>query len=213
MPPKSYLTEIINTLKSLYPDPACNLSYSADKPWQLLIAARLSAQCTDLRVNKVTPGLFERFPELFDFAATDAAEIAEIIKPCGLFNTKAASIKAMAQKLITDFGGEIPDSLDKLLTLPGVGRKTANLILGDIFHLPAIVTDTHFIRITYRLRLTDSKNPETVERDLRTLLPPDESSDFCHRIVFFGRDFCKAQNPRCDYCKLQQTLKIDCRKE
>jgi endonuclease-3 len=191
---------VINTLKIQYPYAVCALNYSAD--WQLLVACRLSAQCTDKRVNEVTPALFQRFPTAEALAAADIREIEEIIKPCGLFKTKAASIKAALERLVSVYGGKVPDSLEELLTLSGVGRKSANLLLGDIYGKPAYVVDTHCIRITRRLRLTKEILPEKIEEDLRRVLPPDESGDFCHRIVFFGREFCSARSPRCAECPL-----------
>jgi endonuclease-3 len=190
----------VKVLKELYPDAVCSLAY--EKPWQLLIAARLSAQCTDTRVNKVAPALFERFPSLEELSAAETDEIADIIKPCGLYKTKARNIKDAAAKLLSDFGGELPRTLEGLLTLPGVGRKTANLIMGDVYGAPAIVTDTHFIRFTRRLGLTESAVPEIVEKDLKELIPPEESADFCHRTVLFGREYCTARNPKCETCPL-----------
>lgn len=189
-------------LKTQYPDALCSLEYQ--KPYELMIAARLSAQCTDARVNIVTKTLFRQFPTLASFADADLVELEEAIKPCGFYKTKAKSIKEAAQRLITVYGGEIPQTLDELLTLPGIGRKTANLLLGDLYGKPAVVTDTHFIRITGRLGLTKQTEPQKVESDLRKLLPPEESSDFCHRIVLFGREFCKARKPDCAACPLRE---------
>jgi endonuclease-3 len=207
---------IIETLKSLYPEAVCALNYEFD--WQLLVACRLSAQCTDKRVNLVTPILFKRYPTLQSLAEGNAEEIGEIIKPCGLYKTKAASIKAAAERLIADFGGKVPDSMEKLLALPGVGRKSANLLLGDIFGMPSYVVDTHCIRISRRLRLTTETDPEKIERDLRKIIPANESGEFCHRIVLFGRDFCKAKKPNCENCKLLRAInekhkKFICAKE
>ncbi len=189
-------------LKTQYPDALCSLEYR--KPYELMIAARLSAQCTDARVNIVTKTLFRQFPTLQSFADADLGELEEAIKPCGFYKTKAKSIKEAAQRLIAVYGGEIPQTLDELLTLPGIGRKTANLLLGDLYGKPAVVTDTHFIRITGRLGLTKHTEPQKVESDLRKLLPPEESSDFCHRIVLFGREFCKARKPACAECPLRE---------
>lgn len=191
-------------LEEIYPDAVCSLTY--EEPYQLMIAVRLSAQCTDARVNTVTPVLFEKYPTLDSLADANDADIAEIIRPCGLANTKAKSIVEMCSRLRDVYGGVLPDTMDELLTLSGIGRKTANLLLGDIYHKPAVVTDTHFIRITGRLRLTDSKVPVTVEEDLRKILPPDKSSDFCHRIVLFGREYCTARSPKCDKCPLRMKL-------
>ena len=192
-------------LEKLYPDAACSLNYS--KPYELMFAARLSAQCTDARVNIVTETLFKKYPTLQSFADADLEELQQDIKPCGFYKTKAKSIKEMANQLINNFNGEIPQTMDELPTLSGIGRKTANLMMGDVWHKPAIVTDTHFIRITGRLGLTATKQPAKVEKDLRMLIPPEKSSDFCHRIVQFGRDICKARNPLCSECPLNYFCK------
>ena len=192
-------------LEKLYPEAICSLNYS--KPYELLIATRLSAQCTDARVNIVTETLFKKYPDLQSFADADLAQLEQDIKPCGFYKTKAASIKQMAGQLIENFGGQLPDNIDDLLTLSGIGRKTANLIMGDIWKKPAIVTDTHFIRITGRLGLTSNKEPAKVEKDLSPLIPAERSSDFCHRIVLFGREYCKARNPLCDKCPLSYFCK------
>lgn len=192
-------------LEKLYPEATCSLNYS--KPYELLIATRLSAQCTDARVNIVTETLFKKYPDLQSFADADLAQLEQDIKPCGFYKTKAASIKQMAGQLIENFGGQLPDNIDDLLTLSGIGRKTANLIMGDIWKKPAIVTDTHFIRITGRLGLTSNKEPAKVEKDLIPLIPAERSSDFCHRIVLFGREYCKARNPLCDKCPLSYFCK------
>lgn len=192
-------------LEKLYPEAICSLNYS--KPYELLIATRLSAQCTDARVNIVTETLFKKYPDLQSFADADLAQLEQDIKPCGFYKTKAASIKQMAGQLIENFGGQLPDNIDDLLTLSGIGRKTANLIMGDIWKKPAIVTDTHFIRITGRLGLTSNKEPAKVEQDLIPLIPAERSSDFCHRIVLFGREYCKARNPLCDKCPLSYFCK------
>lgn len=187
-------------LEKIYPDIACMLNYS--KPYELMFAARLSAQCTDARVNIVTETLFKKYPTLEAFAAADLAELEQDVKPCGFYHMKAKSIKEMARKLLDDFGGEVPDTMEKLLTLPGIGRKTANLMMGDVFGKPAIVTDTHCIRITGRLGLTKNKVPAKVEKDLVKLIPPEISSHFCHQIVQFGRDICSARSPKCKECSL-----------
>ena len=192
-------------LEKLYPEAICSLNYA--KPYELLIATRLSAQCTDARVNIVTETLFKKYPDLQSFADADLAHLEQDIKPCGFYKTKAASIKQMAGQLIENFGGQLPDNIDDLLTLSGIGRKTANLIMGDIWKKPAIVTDTHFIRITGRLGLTSNKEPAKVEKDLIPLIPAERSSDFCHRIVLFGREYCKARNPLCDKCPLSYFCK------
>lgn len=187
-------------LEEYYPESVCALKYA--KPYELLIAVRLSAQCTDARVNIVTETLFKKYPTLEAFANADLTELEQDVKPCGFYRTKAKSIIEMANRLIDVYDSRIPDTMDELLTLSGVGRKTANLILGDVYGQPAIVTDTHFIRITGRLGLTDNKEPEKVERDLRPLVPPERSSDFCHRIVQFGRDVCTARKPKCSECRM-----------
>lgn len=192
-------------LEKLYPDAACSLNYS--KPYELMFAARLSAQCTDARVNIVTETLFKKYPTLQSFADADLEELQQDIKPCGFYKTKAKSIKEMANQLINNFNGGIPQTIDELLTLSGIGRKTANLMMGDVWHKPAIVTDTHFIRITGRLGLTANEQPAKVEKDLHMLIPPEKSSDFCHRIVQFGRDICKARNPLCSECPLNYFCK------
>lgn len=191
-------------LEEIYPEAVCSLTY--EEPYQLMISARLSAQCTDARVNTVTPVLFEKYPTLDSLADADVSDIAEIIRPCGLANTKAKSIVEMCSRLRDVYDGILPDTLDELLTLPGIGRKTANLLLGDIYHKPAVVTDTHCIRISGRLRLTANKAPAAVEDDLRKLLPADKSSDFCHRLVLFGREYCTARSPKCDTCPLRMKL-------
>ena len=192
-------------LKKLYPDASCTLDY--DEPYQLMFAARLAAQCTDARVNIVTKTLFKKYPTLQAFADADLAELEQDVKPCGFYHTKAKSLKEMAGQLISDFGGEVPDTMEQLLTLSGIGRKTANLMLGDVFGKPAMVTDTHCIRITGRLGLTANKEPAKVEKDLVKLIPPEESSDFCHRTVEFGRDICKARSPKCTECPLNYFCK------
>lgn len=187
-------------LERLYPDVECTLVY--DKPYELMFSARLAAQCTDARVNIVTRTLFVKYPDLKAFAEADIAELEQDVKPCGFYRTKAKSLKEMAQRLLDDFGGEVPDTMEELLSLPGIGRKTANLVLGDIYRKPAVVTDTHCIRITNRLGLTDNTEPAKVENDLRKLLPPEISNKFCHQTVEFGRDICRARSPKCNVCTL-----------
>ncbi len=200
---KDAVGRIVSTLKDRYPDALCSLQY--EKDYELLFAVRLSAQCTDARVNAVAPALFARFPTLESFAQADPEEVGRYIRSCGFFNGKARDIVSCAQRLISDFGGKVPGTMEELTSLPGVGRKTANLILGDIYHQPAYVCDTHCIRITGRLGLTDgSKDPLRVERQLREILPAEESSDFCHRMVLFGRDVCTARSPKCGDCPLRQ---------
>ncbi|SDA12280.1 DNA-(apurinic or apyrimidinic site) lyase /endonuclease III [Ruminococcus sp. YE71] len=193
--------QVIALLEQKYPDALCSLTYQ--KPHELMIAGRLSAQCTDARVNIVTKELFAKYTSIEDFAAADVEDVAEIIKPCGLYKTKAQSVVGMCRKLMEDFGGEIPDTLEELTTLPGIGRKTANLILGDVFGKPAVVADTHCIRICGRLGFTTTKDPVKTETELRELLPPEKSSDFCHRLVLFGRETCKARGQRCGQCELK----------
>lgn len=192
-------------LEKLYPDIDCALDYS--KPYELMFAARLAAQCTDARVNIVTKTLFVKYPSIQAFADADLAELEQDVKPCGFYHTKAKSLKEMAQKLIDDFGGEVPDTMEELLSLPGIGRKTANLMLGDVFGKPAVVTDTHCIRITGRLGMTSNKEPAKVEKDLVKLLPPDISNHFCHQTVQFGRDICRARSPKCGECTLNYFCK------
>ena len=197
----------VNLLKERYPVAECSLV--AKNAHELLIATRLSAQCTDKRVNIVTKDLFEKYRTIDDFANADVVDIEEIIKSCGLYKTKARDIVNMCIMLRDEFNGIVPDSIEKLTRLSGVGRKTANLIMGDVFNKPCVVTDTHLIRISNRLGLVDTKNPAKVENELRKLLPPDESSDFCHRIVHFGRDVCKAQNPICNACEFVEVCKYN----
>lgn len=200
MEKKELALAAVAELEKVYPDAVCSLVY--EKPYELLMSTRLSAQCTDARVNIVTEVLFRKYPTLQSIAEANLADIEEIIKPCGLFHTKARDLIAMAQMLLTEYGGELPDSIEELTKLPGIGRKTANLIMGDVFHKPAVVTDTHCIRICGRLGLVSVKDPYKVEMALRELLPPEKSSDFCHRLVLFGREFCKAQSPQCTVCPL-----------
>lgn len=191
----------VDALKTLYPEAVCSLT--AENPLQLLIATRLSAQCTDARVNLVTPALFARFPTLDSLADADPDEVGDYIRSCGLYKTKARDIVAMCQMLREVYGGRIPDTVEELTKLPGVGRKTANLICGDVYGKPAVVADTHCIRISGRLGLTDSKDPYKVEMQLKKLLPPEESNNFCHRLVHFGRDVCSARTPTCGICPLR----------
>lgn len=188
----------VEALKKEYPGAVCSLTYQ--DPLQLLIATRLAAQCTDARVNQVTPALFARFPDLESFCQGSEEEIAEYIRSCGLYKTKARDILAMCRMLQETYGGVVPDTVEELTQLPGIGRKTANLVVGDIYHKPAVVTDTHCIRISGRLGLTDSTNPLKVEKDLRAVLPPEESNDFCHRLVLHGRAVCTARKAHCDAC-------------
>lgn len=188
----------VEALKKEYPDAICSLNYKND--FQLLVATRLSAQCTDARVNIVTPALFEKYPTVEAFAEADVADVEEIIRSCGFYRTKAKDIIGMAQKILSDFGGMVPDNIEDLTSLPGVGRKTANLICGDIFGKPTVVADTHLIRISNLLGLVETKDPFKVETALRKLLPPEESNDFCHRCVLHGRAVCVARRPACEKC-------------
>ena len=190
----------VEELKKLYPEAKCSLNY--ETPFQLLIATRLSAQCTDARVNIVTPALFENYPTAEKMASAPLSHIEELIKSCGLYKTKARDLIEIARGIVERFAGRVPDTIEELTTLSGVGRKTANLICGDIYGKPAVVTDTHFIRIMGRLSLTEGTNPLVVEKAARKILPAEESNDFCHRIVLFGRDICTARSPKCDVCPL-----------
>ena len=202
MASKAAVKRIIEMLKGLYPDALCSLQY--EKDYELLFSVRLSAQCTDARVNQVTPALFARFPTLESFAQAEPEEVEPYIRSCGFFHGKARDLVGCARQLSERFDGKVPGTMEELTSLPGVGRKTANLILGDVYHQPAYVCDTHCIRITGRLGITDgSKDPLQVERQLRAILPPEESSDFCHRMVLFGRDVCTARSPKCDGCPLR----------
>lgn len=188
----------IKELKKEYPNAVCSLVYT--DPLQLLIATRLSAQCTDKRVNMVTPKLFERFPTVKDFAQANISEVEEYIHSCGLYKTKAKDIVAMCQMLCNKYNGVVPNKIEELTKLPGIGRKTANLVIGDIFGKPAVVVDTHCIRITGKLGFHNIKDAGKIEKILKEILPPDESNSFCHRLVLHGRAVCDARNPKCDKC-------------
>ena len=203
MKSKEQVSTIIAALKTLYPDALCSLDY--EKDYELLFSVRLAAQCTDARVNLVTPALFARYPTLEAFAAADVDEVGTYIHSCGFWRAKARDIVASAQMLLSDFGGRVPDNMEDLTSLPGVGRKTANLILGDVHHTPGVVVaDTHCIRIAGLLGLTDgTKDPGKVEKQLRACLPPEESNDFCHRMVLHGRAVCRARKPDCPNCALR----------
>jgi endonuclease-3 len=205
MTKKQRAAAVTERLEQVYPNAACSLEYS--QPHELMIAGRLSAQCTDARVNIVTKVLFEKYKTVEDFANAELSDVEEIVKPCGLYKTKALSIITMCKQIRDDFDGKIPDSVEELTKLSGIGRKTANLIMGDVFHKPAVVTDTHCIRICGRLGLTDNKEPAKVEVDLRKILDPEKSSDFCHRLVIFGREYCKARGERCGECPLSDLCK------
>ena len=200
---KKRLSLIVERLKEIYPDAECALHHGGD-PWKLLVMGRLSAQCTDARVNIVCEELFEKFPNAEAMAYGDLSEIEEIIKPCGLYRMKADNIREASRMLLTNFGGQLPDNMDELLKLPGVGRKIANLLLGDVFGKEAIVCDTHCIRICGRLGMypEKEKDPTKIENILRDLIDMKEGSDFCHRIVLFGRETCTARSPRCHICPM-----------
>ena len=196
----SKVTNILSALKELYPDALCALHFGKD--YELMIAVRLSAQCTDARVNLVTPALFAKYPTLEAFAAADVGDVEEMVHSCGFYKHKARDIVLACQMLLSDYHGRVPDNMEDLLKLPGVGRKTANLLLGDIYHKEAYVCDTHCIRICGKLGLSQGKDPQKVEMQLRKVIPPEESSDFCHRIVLHGRAVCTARNPKCSQCTL-----------
>lgn len=198
---KKKANTIIEILKEKYPDPTCALHYSKD--YELMIAVRLSAQCTDARVNLITPALFSAFPTLEDMANAPVPVLEEYIHSCGFYRQKAKDIVEACRMLLEEYDGKVPGKMEDLLHLPGVGRKTANLLLGDLYSVPGcVVCDTHCIRICGRLGLSKGKEPEKVETQLRAILPPEESSDFCHRIVLFGREICTARSPQCSICPL-----------
>lgn len=195
------VNSVLEILKQRYADVPCALRYTKD--YQLMIAVRLSAQCTDARVNLVTPGLFAAYPTLESLAAADISDIENYVRTCGFYKHKARDIVLACQMLLSDYGGKVPGTMEELLKIPGVGRKTANLLLGDLYGVPgSVVCDTHCIRISNRLGLAKGKEPEKVEQQLRAILPPEESSDFCHRLVMFGREVCTARNPDCGNCPL-----------
>lgn len=198
---KKKVRGIIDVLNIRYPDAICALHY--EKDYELMIAVRLSAQCTDARVNLITPALFAAYPTLEDMASADIADVENYIHSCGFFRQKAKDIVLACQMLLTEYDGKVPGTMEDLLRLPGVGRKTANLLLGDLYQEPgSVVCDTHCMRICERLGLSKGREPEKVEKQLRAVLPPEESSDFCHRIVLFGREICTARSPKCAECPL-----------
>lgn len=199
---KEKVDSIIDILKHRYPDALCALHYGKD--YELMIAVRLSAQCTDARVNLITPALFAAYPTLEAMAAAEIPDVENYVRSCGFYRHKARDIVLGCQMLLRDYGGKVPGTMEELLRIPGVGRKTANLLLGDLYGTPgSIVCDTHCIRICGRLGLSAGKDPEKVEHQLRKILPPEESNNFCHRIVLFGRDCCTARNPKCEECPLK----------
>jgi endonuclease-3 len=205
MTKKERALRAIEILKELYPKAICSLN--ASNPFELLVAVRLSAQCTDARVNMVTPALFEKYKTLDDYCNADVSDIENLIHSCGFYKSKATSIIDMAKGVRDRFGGVVPDNIDDLITLNGVGRKTANLIVGDVYGKESIVVDTHMIRISNRLGLVAEKDPKKIEFALKKIIPANEGSDFCHRIVLFGRDVCSARKPLCDTCKMAEICK------
>ena len=205
MTKKQLTLKSVEALKEAYPEAICSLVYS--DPLQLLIATRLSAQCTDARVNLVTPALFEKYKTLDDYCNADVKDIEKIIHSCGFYKSKAESIIDMAKGVRDRFGGVVPDNIDDLITLNGVGRKTANLIVGDVYGKESIVVDTHMIRISNRIGLVSVKDPKKIEFALKKIIPCEEGSDFCHRIVLFGRDVCSARKPLCDQCPMAEFCK------
>ena len=205
MTKKERALKVCELLKIDYPDAVCQLN--AETPFQLLVATRLSAQCTDARVNLVTPALFERYPTENELAEAEITDVENYIHSCGFYHGKARDLVGMAKAVRDIYGGVLPDSIEELTKLPGVGRKSANLIMGDVYKQPAVVADTHLIRITNLLGLVSTKDPKKVELELKKILPPEESNDFCHRIVLHGRAVCIARRPKCDVCNLKSVCK------
>lgn len=205
MTKKERVLNAIEVLKKEYPEAICSLN--ASNPFELLVAVRLSAQCTDARVNIVTPALFAKYQTLDDYANANVKDIEELIKSCGFYKSKAQSIIDMARDIRDNFNGIVPDTIEQLITLNGVGRKTANLIVGDVYGKESIVVDTHMIRISNRIGLVSEKEPHKIEMALKKIVPPEEGSDFCHRIVLFGRDICSARKPKCDICPMNYNCK------
>lgn len=202
MTKKEKVIKAVEKLEKLYPDAICSLDYS--DAFQLLIATRLSAQCTDARVNMVTPALFAKYPDAVSMSKAPIGDIEELIKTCGLYKTKARDLVGIAKMIVAEFDSKVPDTIEQLTKLPGVGRKTANLVCGDVYGKPAVVTDTHFIRLCNRLGFVKTTNPLQVENAMRKLLPPDKSNDFCHRTVLFGRDICTARKAYCERCPMSE---------
>lgn len=201
MTKKQRLLHIKEALEKLYPDADCSLRYT--DPWQLLVSAILATQCTDKRVNMVTPALFARYKDVYAFAEADEEELKTYIRSTGFYNNKAKNLIGAAKRIYQVYGGKVPDEIDELVTLPGVGRKIANLIVGDIYKKPAIVVDTHAKRITKRLGLTENTDPYKIEKDLRKIVPPEYGSKFCHQLVLLGREYCTARKPKCVECPLE----------
>lgn len=193
--------KIISILKKIYPDPHCTLNYK--NAFELLVSTRLAAQCTDKRVNLTTPNLFSKYPDVYSMAKANLAAVEKIVKPCGFFKTKAKDIINLSKIIVKNFDGNVPGSMEELTSLPGIGRKTANVILGEIFHKPAIVVDTHFMRITRRLGFHNLKDAAKIEFLMKKIVPENESSDFSHRLVAHGREICKALNPKCELCEIK----------
>ncbi len=205
MTKKERVFNAIEILKKEYPEAICSLEY--ENPFELLVATRLSAQCTDARVNMVTPELFSTYKTLDDYVNADLADVERIIKSCGFYRDKAKSIIGMAKMVRDNFGGRVPDNIEDLITLPGVGRKTANLIVGDVYGKESIVVDTHMIRISNRIGLVNVKDPVKIERELKKVVPAEEGAAFCHRIVLFGREHCPARKPKCETCPMEKNCK------
>ncbi len=205
MTKKERVLNAIEILKKEYPEAICSLEY--ENPFELLVATRLSAQCTDARVNMVTPELFSTYKTLDDYVNADLADVERIIKSCGFYRDKAKSIIGMAKMVRDNFGGRVPDNIEDLITLPGVGRKTANLIVGDVYGKESIVVDTHMIRISNRIGLVNVKDPVKIERELKKVVPAEEGAAFCHRIVLFGREHCPARKPKCETCPMEKNCK------
>ncbi len=203
MDPREHVSEIVEALEREYPMAECTLDHR--EAYELLVGVRLAAQCTDARVNEVTPALFAAYPDAEAMAKAEPEDVEPYIRPCGFYHGKARDIVGAARMVVGEFGGRIPDNMEDLLRLPGVGRKSANLILGDVYHVPgSVVVDTHCIRLTNRIGLTDRKEPEKIEAALRKILPPEKSNDFCHRMVMHGRAVCSARSPRCADCCIRQ---------
>lgn len=200
MDKKTRVIKAVESLEALYPDAICSLDYT--DAFQLLIATRLSAQCTDARVNMVTPALFAKYPDADTMSKAAVEDVENLIKTCGLYKTKARDLVGIAKMIVAEFDGKVPDTIERLTRLPGVGRKTANLVCGDVYGKPAVVTDTHFIRLCNRLGLVKTTDPLKVENAMRKLLPPEKSNDFCHRTVLFGRDICTARKTYCERCPM-----------